>query len=180
MIARAALAVLTLLSALLAAVPAEAGRQRCAVLNNKESGAYLPNTCHTCRVIDVTRFRRDGSMPSNRTYTVPARSTIKLNITARGRMSIKKDAPCEGASRPKDAPRGGTLGSCVALTSKPGMGPVVANSCGACRKAVIARLYGDGSRKDETLVIGANSVVSLDAKGALRGVVIGESACQAQ
>lgn len=161
------------------ASPSSAGAGSvCVKILATSSGPVMVNACGSCRKVEVERDRKGGSLPVRRTYVAPPSSRIDLKVTAAGRIRILRDLPCDGASAQPDPAAQGDGESCVIITSRPRIGPVLVNGCQSCRAGLLERIYEDGERRSEPFALGPGSAVPLDAMGASGAVVAMEGPCR--
>lgn len=165
--------------------PAEAAL-KCSRLIKTQGGEKLVNTCGQCRIIKVQRKRPGQDAPINRTLTMAPRTTTDLSFRGPGQSRITSDAAC-GAAGTGGATTGAQKGPqadgqrCIVMqrTVSAGVtGLALANTCGVCRTAVVDRIYNNGSRKSQNVVIAGKSVIPLAAKGAAQAGILHEKPCK--
>ena len=159
---------------------------KCSRLIITPGGEKLINTCGSCRIIKVQRKRPGADAPINRTLTMAPRTTTDLSFRGPGQSRIIADTSCQPTPT-----QGATTGAqkgpqadgkrCIIMqrTLNAGItGLALANTCSACRKAVVDRIHADGSRRSQNVVIAGKSVIPLAAKGAAQAGILHEKPCK--
>jgi hypothetical protein len=155
---------------------------KCSRLIKTPSGEQLINTCGSCRIVKIQRKRPGADAPTNRTYTVPPKTTTDLSFRGPGRSRVLSDSSCrpnaaDGAETKATSPPGKR---CILMqrVKKAGItGLALANTCNECRTAIVDRIDASGSRRSQTVVISGRSVISLPAKGAAQAGIMSEKPC---
>jgi len=174
---------LVLLMTLLWALPVEAAvNTRCARLAPTGGGEVIVNECDRCRIVKITRKRPGNSVPVSRTFNVPAKSTFPVPFRGPGRSRVTSVQACEGDPggaielvNPKAKKKAET---CINLKRNLRGAIVLANSCSACKAAMIERQDRSGTNgKRQVYKIKGLAAIEVPQLGAAKVGLVGTIDC---
>ncbi len=159
-----------------ALVLAAAGQRRCVGLQRSGRGEVLFNGCGACRTVEVERRRPGMETPTERNYVLPAGTRQPLSFRGPGSTRLRGEKPCDA----KTAPRHGTQAAaqCISVQRTEKVGTVMLNSCGVCRRVVVARFGADGGSRERSYVVRAHDYLPLRAEGARRASIVHDLPCE--
>lgn len=159
-----------------------AARGRCLFVVPIQGNEALVNRCGQCMMGQVIRARTTGGMQGQRTFAVPAKTSVDLTFNYPGKTRVLSERACgpDPATTPyKDASgnRASNL-SCVKMTQTNTGKSAMVNSCTVCRAVELEVLTRKDGTKIETETIRANTIALLKSYPDARAVRIrGEKAC---
>lgn len=153
---------------------------KCSRLMKTVGGEKIINTCGSCRIVQIQRKRPGADAPINRTLTLAPKTTTSLSFRGPGHSRILSDTPCRAAATKQQQSAPGDNVRCIQLqrTVNAGVtGLALANTCDACRTAVVDRIDAKGSRRSQNIAIAGKSIMPLDAQGAVQAGIMHEKSC---
>ena len=175
---------LVLLMTLFWALPVEAGvSQRCARLVPTGGREVIINECATCRIVNIIRKRPGNSAPFTRSYNVQPNTTFPVPFRGPGRSRVTSVRACKGGIGAAENlldknPKKKAAATCVDLKRNKAGAIVLANSCAACKAALIERTGGRIAKaKRQAYKIGPLSATEVPQLGASKVGLVGTIDC---
>lgn len=175
---------LSALPALIMSAPGAAEAKGCIRLVRSGGQEMLVNTCTSCKVVQVTRERRNTLGPPNlRSFKVFKNGKYILPFKGPGRTRVGVEEPCSSPSRQSIDPNeqlvdGSDTMLCVRAVSVKGRGVMLANKCNTCRAVVVERTKSGQSPTREAMTLPGRSVTPFNARGYSGGRLLKEGGCR--